>query len=1096
MMKPAVRAIQIAILGVAVQSALIYAYSTNQPAAQTGAPGNILCNQCHFGAPNTKRGKVEVEFSTLLNYKPGSKQTITVRVYPRSDGGGLRGFQITARLASNELSQAGSFTITDASNTGLQTQDGIQYVNHTAAVPANSYAGSTAFTMEWTPPAANSGDVKFYVAAVDGPGDFQANALDAVYTATYTLKPDSRELPDGFRWSTLNAGNTTVPWGISNDGRITGTIQQSGATVGFVRSAAGEVTTFSVPGASATYPTAINNAGTVVGYYINGNNRPQGFVRSAAGVITMRSVPNALSTELWGIDDQGRISGTYYDTNLFPRGFILQTNGDVTTISAPEGSTYVYRINNGGTVSGSFFHQGIMQQTGGYFFTALACGVSSLSAFARGALNDLGDYVGQCIDPTGTAPPTPSYLRASNGRLAQLSRSTTDVTSFHGINNSLQIVGRGTAEAYLLSPCSLTLTSTSVTIDSAGGSGRVPYSGAADCIPAFTSDSSWITVQSDGSYTVQASNNAVTRTGTIQLGSQVFTITQSPVACGFVFSGGVNQVGASGISSTVTVIAPSGCAWNAYSSVNWIAITSTSPSPGSGSGLINYTVSANVSGFSRVGSIVVGGQQYVITQIGGSGCAYQVQSATTSFTVDGGLGAINVATTIDCSWSVFTSDPWIQVSTGFSTSGSATVNFVVAANTTGTARTGTIRVAGQDVVISQAGPGTSAALRFVPITPCRLVDSRDNGRGGSFGPPSLAGGTSRDIPVQQGNCAIPASARAYSVNMTVVPAGFLGFLSLYPTGTTRPVVSTLNSWNGRVVANAAIVPAGTSGGITVYASDNTHIIIDINGYFVPASQPEGLAFYPVTPCRVADTRAGGGKAGDYGPPSLAAGGTRTMSLPASGCGVPFNALAFALNVTAVPRGVLSYITTWPGGQAQPLASTLNSFDGQVVANAAIVPAGVNGGVSFFASDATDLVVDVTGYFAPVGVSADPLNFFTVNPCRAVDTRGDGGKTGQFGPPQMAGGTTRTFGLVESGCGVPSGARAYSLNMTVVPPGPLSFLTTWPSGLAQPLVSTLNSFNGQVVANAALVPAGNAGAINVFVSNPSDVIIDINGFFAP
>jgi hypothetical protein len=332
--------------------------------------------------------------------------------------------------------------------------------------------------------------------------------------------------------------------------------------------------------------------------------------------------------------------------------------------------------------------------------------------------------------------------------------------------------------------------------------------------------------------------------------------------------------------------------------------------------------------------------------------------------------------------------------------------------------------------------------------------------------------------------------------MTVVPAGFLGFLSLYPTGTTRPVVSTLNSWNGRVVANAAIVPAGTSGGITVYASDNTHIIIDINGYFVPASQPEGLAFYPVTPCRVADTRAGGGKAGDYGPPSLAAGGTRTMSLPASGCGVPFNALAFALNVTAVPRGVLSYITTWPGGQAQPLASTLNSFDGQVVANAAIVPAGVNGGVSFFASDATDLVVDVTGYFAPVGVSADPLNFFTVNPCRAVDTRGDGGKTGQFGPPQMAGGTTRTFGLVESGCGVPSGARAYSLNMTVVPPGPLSFLTTWPSGLAQPLVSTLNSFNGQVVANAALVPAGNAGAINVFVSNPSDVIIDINGFFAP
>lgn len=1087
---------QIAFFGVAVHSSLIYAYSTSQPAAQTGAPGNTLCNQCHFGTPNSKRGKVEVQFSTLLNYKPGSKQTLTVRVYPRSDGGGQRGFQITARLASNEFLQAGTFAVTDATNTVLQTQDNIQYVNHTKAVAANSYAGTTAFTMEWTPPTVNAGDVKFYVVAVDGPADSQANALDAVYTASYTLKADSRELPDGFRWNTLSAGTTTVPWGISNDGRITGTIQQSGATIGFLRAASGEVVTFSVPGATATYPTAVNNAGTVVGHYVNGNGRAQGFVRSPEGVITTRNVPNALSTELWGINDQGRISGTYFDTNLYSRGFILETNGAVTTISAADGPSRVFGVNNGGTVSGTFFQQGVLRQSDGYFFNALECGVSSLSSYARGALNDFGDYVGQCLDPAAITPPTPSFLRASNGRLAQLARSVNDVTAFNGINNTMQIVGRGTADAYLLTPCSLTLTSNSVTIDSAGGSGRVPFTGPSDCIPAFTTDSTWIAVQGDGSFTVQASTNAVTRTGTIQLGSQVFTITQSPVACGYVFSGGINNVGQSGISSAVTVIAPTGCAWNAYSNVTWITVTSTSPSPGTGTGIINYTVDTNLGGFSRVGSIVVGGQQFVITQTGGTGCAYQVQSGTTSFTVDGGVGAINVTTTINCSWTVFTNDSWIQVSSGFSTSGSATVNFVVAANTTGTARTGTIRVAGQDVLISQAGPGTSAALRFVPITPCRLVDSRDAARSGSFGPPSLAAGTSRDIPVQQGTCGIPLTARAYSVNMTVVPPGFLGFLSLYPTGTTRPVVSTLNSWNGRVVANAAIVPAGASGGISVFASDNTHIVIDINGYFVPASQPEGLVFYPVTPCRVADTRAEGGKSGDFGPPRIPSGGTRTLSVPASGCGVPFNAQAFALNVTAVPPGVLSYVTTWPGGQTRPLASTLNSFDGQVVANAAIVPAGPNGTVSFFASDATDLVVDVTGYFAPVGFGANSLNFFTVSPCRAVDTRGDGGKTGQFGPPQMTGGSTRAFGLVESGCGVPSGARAYSLNMTVVPPGPLSFLTTWPTGVAQPVVSTLNSFNGQVVANAALVPAGTAGAINVYVSNTTDVIIDINGFFAP
>ncbi|MBL8227414.1 MAG: hypothetical protein JNL98_03015 [Bryobacterales bacterium] len=1038
---------------------------------------------------------MEVQFSTLLNYKPGSKQTITVRVYPRSDGGGQRGFQITARLASNESLQAGTFGITDISNTVLQTQDGIQYVNHSKAVGANSYAGTTAFTMEWTPPAANSGDIKFYAVAVDGPGDSIANALDAVYTASYTLRPDSRELPDGFRWTTLNVGTTTTPAGISNDGRITGTIQQSSATVGFVRSAAGEVTTFSVPGATATYPTAVNSAGTVVGYYINGNSRAQGFVRTAAGVISTRNVPNALSTELRGINDQGRISGTYSDTNLFARGFIFELNGDVTQVTASEGSTRVDGINSAGTVAGTFFQQGVLRQSDGYFFNALECGSSS-SAYARGALNDFGDYLGQCIDPTATfLVPPPTFLRASNGRLARLARSIADAPSFTGINNTGQIVGRGN-EGLLLVPCALTLTSNSITIDSAGGSGRVPYTGPADCIPAFTTDSSWIAVQGDGSFSVQASNNAVTRTGTIQLGSQVFTITQSAVACGYTFSGGINNPPAAGIASSVSVIAPTGCVWNAFSNVSWIRITSTSPNPGVGSGIINYTVDTNVTGFSRVGAIFVGGQQFLITQVGGSGCAYQVQSGTTSFSIDGGAGAVNVTTTLNCTWTVFTNETWIQVSSGFSTSGSATVNFVVSANTSGAARTGFIRVAGQDITISQAGPGSSAALRFVPITPCRLVDSRDANRSGSFGPPSLAAGTSRDIPVPQGACGIPFSARAYSVNMTVVPAGFLGFLSLYPTGQTRPVVSTLNSWNGRVVANAAIVPAGTSGAITVFASDNTHIVLDVNGYFVPASEPQGLMFYPVTPCRISDTRAGGGKLGEYGPPQIAAGGTRTMNVPASGCGIPGNAQAYALNVTAVPPGLLSYITVWPGGQTQPLASTLNAFDGQVVANAAIVPAGLNGTVSFFASEATDLVVDVTGYFAPPGAGASPLNFFTVTPCRAVDTRGDGGKSGQFGPPQMAAGSARSFGLLESGCGVPAAARAYSLNMTVVPPGPLSFLTTWPTGLAQPLVSTLNSFNGQVVANAALVPAGSAGAINVFVSNASDVIIDINGFFAP
>jgi hypothetical protein len=67
---------------------------------------------------------------------------------------------------------------------------------------------------------------------------------------------------------------------------------------------------------------------------------------------------------------------------------------------------------------------------------------------------------------------------------------------------------------------------------------------------------------------------------------------------------------------------------------------------------------------------------------------------------------------------------------------------------------------------------------------------------------------------------------------------------------------------------------------------------------------------------------------------------------------------------------------------------------------------------------------------------------------------------------------------------------------VVPDGVLSYLSTWPAGVPRPLVSTLNSFDGAVVANAAIVPAGTSGAISVYVTNPTHVIVDINGYFGP
>jgi probable HAF family extracellular repeat protein len=376
---------------------------------------------------------------------------------------------------------------------------------------------------------------------------------------------------------------------------------------------------------------------------------------------------------------------------------------------------------------------------------------------------------------------------------------------------------------------------------------------------------------------------------------------------------------------------------------------------------------------------------------------------------------------------------------------------------------------------------TPVSGRFVAVAPCRVADTRTSG--GALGGPALDGISARSFAVPQSACGIPATAQAYSLNVTVVPRGPLPYLTIWPTGMTQPAVSTLNSFEGGVVANAALVAAGQNGAVSVYATGPTDVILDINGYFDPAA---GDSFYAVQPCRVEDTRRA---TGPLGGPALATGETRNVPVPSSPCGLPATAAAYSMNATVVPAGFLGYLTTWPTGEAQPNVSTLNSWTGKVVANAAIVPAGTNGATSVYVTNPTDVILDANGYFAAPGRTAG-LTFYAVVPCRVADTReADSG-------PILAAGTTRSFAIPESGCGIPSSAAAYALNITVVPDGSLGFLTAWPTGSPKPFVSTLNSWDGTVVANAAIVPAGTDGAVSIYVTDQTHVILDINGYFAP
>jgi hypothetical protein len=390
-------------------------------------------------------------------------------------------------------------------------------------------------------------------------------------------------------------------------------------------------------------------------------------------------------------------------------------------------------------------------------------------------------------------------------------------------------------------------------------------------------------------------------------------------------------------------------------------------------------------------------------------------------------------------------------------------------------------------------PVTRTPLQFYPLPPCRIADTRTSQPfTGAFGPPSLAAYTDRTFPILYSVCSIPPTAQAYSLNFTVVPDGPLGFLSAWPAGQSYPGVSTLNSTDGSVIANAAIVPAGTSGGITVVAGDPTDLVIDINGYFAPASG-SSLEFFPLTPCRIADTRTTQPFTGAFGPPSLSGYVTRDFPIATSPC-LTGSEQAYSLNMTVVPPAPMGFLSVWPVGQSYPGVSTLNSPDGTVIANAAIVPAGTNGDIDVVVGNPTDLIIDINGKFAVP--EAGGLQFYAVTPCRVADTRASQPFTGAFGPPSLAAYTGRNFPIQSSPCGISATAQAYALNMTVVPQGPLGFLSAWPAGQPYPTVSTLNSPDGDVIANAAIVPAGTDGEITVVTGNPTDLIIDIVGYFAP
>ena len=304
---------------------------------------------------------------------------------------------------------------------------------------------------------------------------------------------------------------------------------------------------------------------------------------------------------------------------------------------------------------------------------------------------------------------------------------------------------------------------------------------------------------------------------------------------------------------------------------------------------------------------------------------------------------------------------------------SSTLNFP-AGDTRANNVTVPLSAAGKLAAVYKAAAGRSAQLvfdvtgYFVPgasgsgysvLAPTRFLDSRAGKGIGLTG--RFVHGVPRKLDVA-GVKGVPPDAVAVTANLTVVNQTRAGFVSVTPTAVASPATSTINFPTGDTRANGLTVKLGGGDLYLVYrgSGGQTDLVLDITGYYRPAGA--GLAFYPLDPGRLMDTRT-----------TVLTGLTGTFSsgtprrLDTDGhWGVPAGAKAITGNLTVTAQTGAGYVSGTPTAVANPTTSTLNFPTGDTRANGITVPLNSNGNQYFVykasSGRKTHLILDLTGYF--------------------------------------------------------------------------------------------------------------------------------------
>ena len=397
---------------------------------------------------------------------------------------------------------------------------------------------------------------------------------------------------------------------------------------------------------------------------------------------------------------------------------------------------------------------------------------------------------------------------------------------------------------------------------------------------------------------------------------------------------------------------------------------------------------------------------------------------------------------------------------------------------------------------------------YVPVTPCRLVNTRSAG-----GPLrkdvqrqwQVTGTTGFAAQGGRADCGVPAEATAVEASVSAVGPSGPGYTRLWPAGQPVPTATFVNYSTGSTT-NTGTVSVSTSGQVAVRNySATTNLVVDVQGYYLSAATdplPTAASVYvPVTPCRLVDTRVAGGPLGKNvqrqwqvtGTTGFAAQGGR------ADCGVPAGATAVEASVSAVGPSGPGYTRLWPAGQTVPTATFVNYSTGSTT-NTGTVPVSTSGQVAVRNYSATtNLVVDVQGYY--LSAATDPLPtaasvYVPVTPCRLVDTRVAGGALRKNVQRQWQ--VTGTTGYAAQGgradCGVPAGATAVEASVSAVGPSGPGYTRLWPAGQTVPTATFVNYSTGSTT-NTGTVPVSAAGQVAVRnYSATTDLVIDVQGYY--